>query len=91
VLTGALIGERPSPEEVRRLEVSLGALPVEMVSSELDRWVEPQYVRAAARSLADAGADVNLHMTHEPEHRIDAVGVEAVGRLLYGAAGRTVR
>ena len=88
VLTGALIGPRGSPGEVRRLEVSLGGLSVEMVSSEHDEWVGPEYVRATARSLADAGADVHLHMTTEPEHRIDEVALAAVAGLLDAATRR---
>jgi phospholipase/carboxylesterase len=91
VLTGALIGERSRPEEVRRLEVRFDGLPVELVSSELDEWVGPEFVGAAARSLADAGAAVHLQLTWEPEHRIDDVAVAAVARLLYGAAGTTTR
>lgn len=89
VLTGALIGERATPDEARRLAVSLDGLPVEIVSSEHDWWVGPQYVRAAARSLAEAGAAVKLQLTDEPEHRIDEIAVAAVARLLYGAAGTT--
>jgi phospholipase/carboxylesterase len=89
VLTGALIGDRTTPDEARRLEVRLDGLPVEMVSSERDSWVGPEYVRAAARSLADAGAAVQLKMTDDPEHRIDELAVGAVARLLYGAAGTT--
>jgi phospholipase/carboxylesterase len=89
VLTGALIGERTAPGEVRRLEVGLDGLRVEMVSSERDEWVGPEYVRATAGSLADAGAAVKLQMTEEPEHRIDEIAVAAVARLLYGAAGTT--
>jgi predicted esterase len=89
VLTGALIGEREAPASVRRLDVRLDGLPVEMVSGERDSWVGPEYVRAAARSLAEAGAAVQLQMTDEPEHRIDEVAVAAVARLLYGAAGTT--
>jgi len=90
VLTGALIGERSCAGEVRRLGVSLDGLPVEIVSSALDEWVGEQYVRAAARSLAEAGAAVHLQITAEPEHRVDDTGVAAVARLLYGAAGTTV-
>jgi phospholipase/carboxylesterase len=89
VLTGAFIGERSRPGEVRALGVSLDQLPVEIVSSEVDEWVGPEYVRAEACSLADAGAAVHLQMTSEPEHRIDEVAVSAVARLLYGAAGTT--
>lgn len=89
VLTGALIGERAAPGEVRRLEAALDGLPVEIVSSEHDDWVGSEYVRATARSLADAGAAVKLQMTEEPEHRIDELAVAAVARLLYGAAGTT--
>jgi phospholipase/carboxylesterase len=82
VLTGALIGERSQPDEVRRLDVELAGLPVEMVSSQRDEWVGPAFVRACAGSLAGAGAAVHLQLTEEPEHRIDEVALGAVARLL---------
>ena len=91
ILTGALMGPRNAADEVRRLDKTLDGLPVEIVSSELDAWVAPEYVRATARSLADARAEVRLHMTIEPDHRIDDVAIAAVARLLDAATLRSAR
>jgi len=82
ILTGALIGERTSEDELRELRVRLDGLPIEMVSSARDEWVAPGYVRATAESLRCAGANVRLQITEEPEHRIDEVAVRAVDELL---------
>jgi len=79
ILTGALLGDlaqRPC------LDVALDALPVPIVSSLRDSWIDPEPVRTTAAILRAAGADVRLTLTDEPEHHIDDVAVAAVRRLL---------
>jgi phospholipase/carboxylesterase len=84
ILTGALIGEHGADRPVARLD----GLPVAIVSSALDDWIPPGPIEDTARALREAGAEVMLQITQDPEHHIDDVAVAAVRALLDRAAAR---
>jgi phospholipase/carboxylesterase len=84
VLTGALIGPDGATTPVPRLD----GLPVFMATGRFDEWVPLPRVEATARELADAGAQVTLTVSDEPEHRIDDAAVAGVQSLLDAMGAR---
>ena len=78
VLTGALIG---SEDDVTQ-PAPLDGLPVFMETSRYDEWVPLERVEATARALEAVGAQVDLQVADDPEHRIRDAAVAGVRALL---------
>ena len=82
LLTGALIGPDGDVTEVR----PQGGLPLFVLTSRHDGWVALDRVEATAAAFAAAGAQVELQVTEDREHRIAPAAVAGVRRLLSAAA-----